>query len=405
MPILKPSPSPRSRIQALNSSSRSSIAARGRERLVGVVVGRDRRAEHGHDPVAHVGDERAAVVEDRVAHLRQVAVEHVDHLLRVAAPRRSVVKPRRSLNSTVASSARRRAAGRPRSSRASSTWSTTASGTKRANTSRVCARSNDAVSQWTTQRADERRTPSPTSGATTGRISRPEGELGGERDASAAASGDRRARPTGAASSAEQRRQQRQAERDQQVGGLARRVQRRRRAAACRSRSRGSPARPSCPPGHDDGWRVLQRRRGGADDDDLVPERARRGRLPWATSENDSRLRCRGGPAKSIHAPSPPTRGRRAARGPLDGGDGERLEPVDLYGQPPQHAAGVLREAARCRPWRVRSRAPRRRRRRSSRPCRPTSVVLKHDVARARAASISALSARGSSDCSVNWTS
>ena len=42
----------------------------------------DRGAEHGHDPVAHVGDQRAAVVHDRVAHLREVVVEHLDHLVR-----------------------------------------------------------------------------------------------------------------------------------------------------------------------------------------------------------------------------------------------------------------------------------------------------------------------------------
>ena len=39
----------------------------------------DRGAEDGHDPVPHVGDQGAAVVEDRVAHLLQVAVEDVDH--------------------------------------------------------------------------------------------------------------------------------------------------------------------------------------------------------------------------------------------------------------------------------------------------------------------------------------
>ena len=85
MPILKPSPRPSSRIHALKRSSLSSIIARRPERLVGVVVGGDRRAEDGHDPVAHVGDERAVVVEDRVAHLGQVAVQHADHLGRLAA--------------------------------------------------------------------------------------------------------------------------------------------------------------------------------------------------------------------------------------------------------------------------------------------------------------------------------
>ena len=42
-----------------------------------------RRAEDGHDAVAHVGDERAAVVEDRLAHLGQVVVERLDHALRL----------------------------------------------------------------------------------------------------------------------------------------------------------------------------------------------------------------------------------------------------------------------------------------------------------------------------------
>ena len=57
--------------------------ARGRERAVGVVLLLQRRAEHGHDAVAHVGDERAAVVEDRLAHRGQVAVQRRDDLLRL----------------------------------------------------------------------------------------------------------------------------------------------------------------------------------------------------------------------------------------------------------------------------------------------------------------------------------
>ena len=48
-----------------------------------MVVLLQRRAEHGHDAVAHVGHERAAVVEDRLAHLGQVAVERLDHALRL----------------------------------------------------------------------------------------------------------------------------------------------------------------------------------------------------------------------------------------------------------------------------------------------------------------------------------
>ncbi len=54
------------------------LARRG-ECAVGVVVLLERRAEDGHDPVAHVGDEGAAVVHDRVAHLLQVVVQHLDH--------------------------------------------------------------------------------------------------------------------------------------------------------------------------------------------------------------------------------------------------------------------------------------------------------------------------------------
>ncbi len=56
--------------------------AGGGERAVGVVGLDDRRSEHRHDPVAHVGHEGAPVVEDRVAHLAQVAVEHLDHTFR-----------------------------------------------------------------------------------------------------------------------------------------------------------------------------------------------------------------------------------------------------------------------------------------------------------------------------------
>ena len=48
------------------------------QRTVGVVVRCDRGAEHGEDAVAEEAEQCAAVVEDRVAHLAQVAVEHVD---------------------------------------------------------------------------------------------------------------------------------------------------------------------------------------------------------------------------------------------------------------------------------------------------------------------------------------
>ena len=75
MPILKPSCRPSSRSQALKPSRRVEHVARGGQRAVGVVVLRQRRAEDGHDAVAHVGHERAAVVEDRLAHRGQVAVQ------------------------------------------------------------------------------------------------------------------------------------------------------------------------------------------------------------------------------------------------------------------------------------------------------------------------------------------
>jgi hypothetical protein len=58
------------------------LRARGGERAVGVVGHLDRRSEDGHDPVAHVVDERAAVGNDRVVdHRGQVAVEDADHLI------------------------------------------------------------------------------------------------------------------------------------------------------------------------------------------------------------------------------------------------------------------------------------------------------------------------------------
>ena len=66
------------------------------------------------------------MVHDRVAHLREVVVEHVDHLVRAAAVSAKVVKPRRSLNRTVPS--RRTPARRRSSSARSSTSSTTVLG-------------------------------------------------------------------------------------------------------------------------------------------------------------------------------------------------------------------------------------------------------------------------------------
>ena len=83
MPMRNPDPRSCSRSQALKRGRRTvSISRALAERAVGVVVLGDRRSEHGHDPVAHVGDERAPVVEDRVAHLAQVVVEHFDHPVR-----------------------------------------------------------------------------------------------------------------------------------------------------------------------------------------------------------------------------------------------------------------------------------------------------------------------------------
>src|SRR5713226_2521686 len=41
----------------------------------------DGSSEDSHDPVTYIGDERAAVGEDRVSHRLEVPVEEVDHLL------------------------------------------------------------------------------------------------------------------------------------------------------------------------------------------------------------------------------------------------------------------------------------------------------------------------------------
>ena len=51
-----------------------------RQRAVGVIGLLERRSEHGHDAIAHVGDERTAGAQDRLGHLVQVAVDHLDHL-------------------------------------------------------------------------------------------------------------------------------------------------------------------------------------------------------------------------------------------------------------------------------------------------------------------------------------
>ena len=57
----------------------------------------------------------------------------------------NAVNPRRSLNMTVASP---RTPPRRTPSASARTWSTTDSGTKRANASRVCSRSNATVRPW-----------------------------------------------------------------------------------------------------------------------------------------------------------------------------------------------------------------------------------------------------------------
>ena len=54
----------------------------GGERALGVVLLSDRCAEDGHDPVAGVGDQRAAVVEHGIGDLLEMVVDHVDHDLR-----------------------------------------------------------------------------------------------------------------------------------------------------------------------------------------------------------------------------------------------------------------------------------------------------------------------------------
>ena len=69
IPIRNPSSMPSARSQSLNPSSRvgGHLAGR-RHRPIGVVDVLDRRTEHGHEAVAEVVHERAAVIEDGVAH-------------------------------------------------------------------------------------------------------------------------------------------------------------------------------------------------------------------------------------------------------------------------------------------------------------------------------------------------
>ena len=67
---------PRRATCSLTTCWRSCIARRGRERAVGVIGLRERRAEHGHHRVADVLHHRAALGEDRGVHLGAVRVEH-----------------------------------------------------------------------------------------------------------------------------------------------------------------------------------------------------------------------------------------------------------------------------------------------------------------------------------------
>ena len=135
IPILKPSCRLSSRSASLKPDEPVEHVPRRGQRAVGVVLLLQRCSEHGHDAVAHVGDERSAVVEDRLAHRSEIEVERGDHLLRLERLGERG-EPRRSLNITVASP---RTPPRRRPSASWSTWSTTDSGTKRAN-ARACGR-------------------------------------------------------------------------------------------------------------------------------------------------------------------------------------------------------------------------------------------------------------------------
>ena len=57
--------------------------SRDGEGAVGVIVGGDRGAEDGEDPIAQEAEQRSAVVEDRVAHLAEVVVQDVDDDVRL----------------------------------------------------------------------------------------------------------------------------------------------------------------------------------------------------------------------------------------------------------------------------------------------------------------------------------
>jgi hypothetical protein len=106
MPILKPLSEPVLAHPGVELLEPDEHRASGRQRPVRVLGGLHRRAEHGHDAVAHVGHERAAVVEDLVAHRGQVAVSTS---ITSSGSRASAndVNPRKSLNRTVASIRRR----------------------------------------------------------------------------------------------------------------------------------------------------------------------------------------------------------------------------------------------------------------------------------------------------------
>ena len=107
LPLFRPMPIPKPSLVPLLAEpgveARQALREhlpRGGDGAVGVVGLLERRAEDGHDPVAHVGDERAAVVEDRLGHLAEVVVEDsITSSARSASEK--VVKPRRSVNMTV----------------------------------------------------------------------------------------------------------------------------------------------------------------------------------------------------------------------------------------------------------------------------------------------------------------
>ena len=82
MPISKPDPRSFSAIHALKRGSRTSSISRAAATALSAWSGCGQRGpEDGHDPVAEVADQGAAVVHDRVGHLAEVVVEDVDHLV------------------------------------------------------------------------------------------------------------------------------------------------------------------------------------------------------------------------------------------------------------------------------------------------------------------------------------